>query len=167
MAERITLNATVISNSLLKAKNKGTPSVTLKFQTHYDVREPSKPYETVLLTNLWLTYKTVERTLKTLKEVFGWEGYRIEELNEPVLRGKEVNLVCEWEEWEGEQRLNVVFVNKPGVLKKSEGPDLDELVNEVQPMIDGILGKASDVEKPVFENGIIVPPESQEDGLPF
>lgn len=165
MPERITLNATVIGNSLSKAKKKGTPSVVLKFQTHYDVLHPEQPYETILVTNLWLTYKTVDRTLKTLKDIFGWEGDRITELNEPVFRGKEVNLVCEWEEWEGEQRLNVIFINKPG-LKRAEGPELEELINEVQPLIDEALGKVTDIGRPEFEDGNMIPPESEED-LPF
>lgn len=139
--ERKTFLAVVTGNSLQKSAKQGTPSVAIKYRTQYDVEAPETPLTVNLIDNLWLTYKCMERTIGTLQEVFGWKGHNITDFEEPILVGKKVHLVCELEEWEGQERWKVVFTNRAGGFKKLETEELSSLVKEVQPMIDKMLGK--------------------------
>lgn len=138
--ERTTFLATVTGNGLQKSRDKGTPSVALRLRTSYDVEKPERPYQINLVHNLWLTYKTMENTLKTLQEVFGWKGTEITDFEEPILVGKKCHLVCEREEWQGEERWRVAFVNRTGGFKRLEAAELTDLVTEVQPMINKLVG---------------------------
>lgn len=137
---RVTFLAVVQGNALQLSKKAGTPSVIIRYRTLYDTNNPEVPYTVNITDNLWLTYKTTERTIKTLQEVFGWKGTNITDLNEPILLGKKCSLVCEWEEWEGEKRLRVVFTNSAGGFKKLEGADLRKLVEDVQPIVNEVTG---------------------------
>lgn len=170
--ERLTLAATVTGNTLQKSKIAKTPSVVIRYRTQYDVDNPGTPYQVNITDNLWLTYKTTERTLKTLQEVFGWKGTNITDLNEPILTGKKCNLVCDWEEYEGEKRLRVVFVNRPGGFKKMEDVELAALVKEIQPMVNEITGTKPGAEaiseaefSEVNDGGVTE--EFPEEGMPF
>lgn len=59
---------------------------------------------------LFFTEKTIERTLESL-EYCGWNGYSIAELD--GLGSKEVEIVLDYEEYEGKQYLRVKWINKP------------------------------------------------------
>lgn len=115
-ATRYTVPATVASNALSLSKTKGTPSVKIAFLT-IPTEDGEQPR--TLYADLWLTDAAFDSSVRTLREVFRWEGNDLAELNAPVLEGFEVDLVCEVEQYEdaqgnAKQREAVKFVNAPG-----------------------------------------------------
>jgi len=178
-AERKTFMATVLGNSLQKSKKQQTPSVAIRVRTEYDVEEPETPVRMNLIGNLWLTYKCMKQTVKTLQEAFSWKGHNITDFNEPILVGKKCQIVCEEEEYQGEMRWAIVFINRPGGLRKMEGPELTKLIADVQPMVDEMVGEKMDIPRdegeppPVEESGEEIsssagkPPPEDFDDLPF
>ncbi len=138
--ERTTYRAVVLANTLKKSKDKQTPSVNIKLRAKFDVLQPNIPVEYTMWGDLWLTFKTVKNTMKTLQEVFGWKGHYIEDFNQPILEGKECELVVEESEWNGKPTFDILFFNRVGGLKSMEADDLQNLINEVQPMINEELG---------------------------
>lgn len=139
---RKTYMATVTGNTLSVSRNKGTPSVKIKVQTMYEASDVSKAVVFTAYGNLWLTYATMEKTWKTLKEVFGWESMNIETLKEPILVGKKVQIVGEHVEYEGKSRFEINFFNKPGGMQGVNDEELAKLIAEVQPMLDEVVGNA-------------------------
>ena len=142
---RRTYAAVVTGNALGKSKQKGTPSVTISLRTMYNTETPEVPERINLVANLWLTYKTTEKTIKVLQEVFGWKGTLIKDFNEPVLLGKKCNLVCEDEEYEGETRVKVIFINRAGGLRKMDSGELQALIEKVQPVVNDLVGAPPEV----------------------
>lgn len=111
---RFKLPATVQENCIAESSDKHTPSVQLSLL----VGEPPQPEleryaGTTLRADLWLTPGTVDRTFETLGKCFGWYGDDVEEINNnrALFAGKKVVLVCEIEEWEGQPRVRIAFVN--------------------------------------------------------
>lgn len=112
----IRINCVVANNVLAESKEKGTPSV--KFQLAY--KDAASGAESTLTADLWLTDASVDKTLKTLLDVFGWSG-RISSLNDPILKGKPCVAVCEYEEYKGKNYLKVKFINRAGkALEKAD-----------------------------------------------
>jgi hypothetical protein len=137
---RLKYRAIVLSSNLHKSAIKGTPSVYIKVQTLYDVLTPDKARKLHVAGHLYLTAACMERTLRTLKDVFGFEipPRHVEELNEPLFNGLEVDVVVEEEETAGGlPEMRVVFFNKPSNIDKPlKGEDLKDLINEVGPLIE-------------------------------
>ncbi len=135
-----TFIATVTNNALEKSKKAETPSVAISLRTSYPIDDLANKYVMNITGHLWLTYKCVERTVKTLQEVFGWKGHNITDFNNPILIGKQCNIVCEEEEFKGKMHWKVKFFNRcPSSLAKLGNDDLQSLVDEVQPMINKFL----------------------------
>jgi len=137
MSERHTLSAEVTGNANSVSKEKQTPSIKIAFRVEDE--NPKTVY-----ADLWLTDKTFESTMKTLEEVFGWQGDKISELNEPILKGCKAELVCEWEEFSGqngqEWKEKVVFINRPGGgagIKKMD----EATVSTIAAKLDGVLAR--------------------------
>ena len=119
-------------SALAFSKEKGTPSIALAFASMFDTSAPEEPLTTEnppkFYTNLWLTDKTVDRTIETLRQTFGWQGEDFTELNDQgPLDGIEVDIVWEWESYQdaGGQdkwRARVDWINKPGTggVKKAD-----------------------------------------------
>ena len=127
----------VTGNALSKSSNKGTASVKIALETVAKKNEPSRP----LWADLWLTEKTMERTIETLEKTLGWQGKSFAELNEPVLAGVEVVAVCEWEvDDQGRDREKVAFLNSTagGGVKRAEADD----VRSIALQADGFLALA-------------------------
>lgn len=164
LGERKTFMAMVTGNSLQKSSVSKTPSVAIRVQTEYDVEEPEKLVEMGLIGNLWLTYKCMKQTIKSLQEGFGWEGHSITDFNEPILVGRKCEVVCEEEEYKGEVRWGIKFFNRPGGLKKMAGEELLGLVNDVQPMVDKMVGERADIGREEEERSEPVVKESSEVG---
>jgi len=103
-------------NALAVSKEKGTPSVKLSFVAFYEHGDPTKPVDKQMYADLWLSEKAMNRTLDTLFEVFGWSDGDLDELNtkNELLAGIEVDLVTEWETYNGKPYEKVKFVNAPG-----------------------------------------------------
>jgi len=127
----------VTGNALSKSSNKGTASVKIALETIAKEGEPSRP----LWADLWLTEKTMERTIETLEKALGWQGKSFAELNDPVLAGVEVVAVCEWEvDDQGRDREKVAFLNSTagGGVKRAEADDVRSIASQA----DGFLALA-------------------------
>jgi len=105
------VNATCKFVTLAMSKEKGTPSVKMRFET--DAKE-------VLYHDLWLTEKCFDRTMDVLRGVFGWFNDDVREFydNHNALADVEVELAVEEEEYNGKTSWKVKFVNPVG-----GGPD--------------------------------------------
>jgi hypothetical protein len=144
---RRTLTAKVIDNSLSKSKDKGTPSVRIAFRTQFDIACPETPEILNLTADLWLTFKCLDRTFKTLKEAFGWDNAgQIEDLNEPILIGKMCNLVVEPDERDPE-RLKVVFINRCSTIKHAAPDEAKSIADEVRQMLGGFKPPQVDLQR--------------------
>lgn len=135
----------VTGNALSKSSNKGTASVKIALETVAKEGEPSRP----LWADLWLTEKTMERTIETLEKTLGWQGKSFAELNEPVLAGVEVIAVCEWEvDDQGRDREKVAFLNSTagGGVKRAEADDVRSIASQADGFL--ALARANNPNKP-------------------
>lgn len=135
----------VTGNALSKSSNKGTASVKIALETVAKEGEPSRP----LWADLWLTEKTMERTIETLEKTLGWQGRSFAELNEPVLAGVEVVAVCEWEvDDQGRDREKVAFLNSTagGGVKRAEADDVRSIASQADGFL--ALARANNPNKP-------------------
>lgn len=135
---RYTVPCKVTGNALAESKEKRTPSVKLALLT-----QDENPR--TLYADLWLTDATFDATVETLESVFGWSGMKLEELNEPILVGIEVDAVCEVETYQGQngtqEREVVKFINAPGSgggVKKMEAAQVSAVVSR----LDALLARA-------------------------
>ena len=140
MDEIKTYHAVVLGNTLAVSRDKKTPSVKIKLQTLYETSDITKPVIMTVYGDLWLSYAATARSYKTLKEVFDWQGHYIEDLKEPILAGKKVDIVCSVGEWEGKPQLNVNFFNKPGGMRTVNDEELAHIIAEVQPVLNEVIG---------------------------
>ena len=62
----------------------------------------------------WLTENAMEFTIAALKRC-GWHGDDIRQTMRDGLDANEVDLVVEWEEYKGEVRAKIAFINAPGL----------------------------------------------------
>lgn len=65
----------------------------------------------------WLTDKALDRTIKNLAEVFGWDGdleVLAKQLNTGPFVGKECQIVCENEEYNGKTHVKIKWLNPAG-----------------------------------------------------
>ena len=139
----INYQATVLSNKLSIAKS-GAACISIEFQTIPDKKR--------FFGSLWLTEKAFDRSMKTLEDVFEWKGESLMELNDPLkLAGKQAQLACDFEEYEGKTTEKVKFINKSNVLDEDE---LESIAAKLQGRLDAFRGK-----KPTEALG--------PDGLPF
>jgi len=136
MADRFYVPCVVLGNAIAVSKEKKTPSVKIALQTNDDKAQRT------LYADLWLTDNAFEATCKTLEEVLGWQGEKLSELNEPILKGVEVDAVCEWESFTGahgeEWREKVVFLNRQGGgggIKKMEAGQVASVVSRLDAML--------------------------------
>ena len=130
------VRCTVSGNALAESKG-GTPSVKLALVSV--PKEGEMPRK--LWADLWLTDAAVERSIETLRDVFGWQGKSFSELNEPIFEGREVVAACEWEDGnDGNKREKVAYVNPVagGGVKKAEPHTIKAIVAKA----DGFLALA-------------------------
>lgn len=128
------VHCVVTGNALAKSSTKGTESVKISLETLPKEGETVRP----LWADLWLTEKTIERTIETLEKTLGWQGKSFAELNVPILVGVEVVAVCEWEQDDqGRDREKVAFLNSAagGGVKKAEEQDVRAIASKM----DGFL----------------------------
>lgn len=136
MADRFYIPCIVSGNAIAVSKEKKTPSVKIALKTRDDKQERT------LYADLWLTDNAFEATIKTLEDVLGWTGDKLSDLNEPILKGIEVDAVCEWESFQGqhgeEWREKVVFLNRPGGgggVKKLDDAQVHQVVSRLDAML--------------------------------
>jgi hypothetical protein len=113
--ERFRFIATCQENCLAESSDKRTPSIQLSFIASSMILpgQDPVPVDRNFKADLWLTDATLDRSLETVGKVFGWYGDDLEELNHnrTLFAGKKAMLVCEEEEYNGEKRMKVCFVN--------------------------------------------------------
>lgn len=160
--ERNTYRAVVISNTLQTSKEKGTPSVKIKVKTQFNILEPNIAIDYTLYGDLWLTFKALKKTLKTLLEVFNWKGKFIEDLNKPILTGIECDVVVDEGDYNGKPTFDIQFFNRPGGLREMVTEDLQNLINEVQPMIDKEMGNRGEEVKKASDQDMIASDENSQ-----
>jgi hypothetical protein len=168
-APRKTFSATVTSNTLQKSRKKGTPSVAIAVMTKNDISNPGTEEKLSLYGHLYLTPGAIERSLKTLDEVFGWKGNDISELAEPILEGIDCNVVVEFDDEfpgpDGEPFKKIVFFNRPsrGIpkLPEEELSELTESVNELLTRHREVGEKGDEAPLPAEPAGQV------DDDLPF
>jgi len=159
--ERFTANATVVSNTLAVVGKNNTPAVKIT------VRFPHEGHEINLTGDLWLTYKTAQRTRETLQEVFGFmmsDDLRV--LNEPVLAGLKCQVVIDTEEWEGEERMKISFFNKDRTPKKLSTDQLSAFMQETGKVFAALNNTAGTAAGPAVPATVPENPRTQE-ALPF
>lgn len=113
-----TFEATVIAHKLATSKNKGTPSVNLKFELNRNVDSGEEcPPNTHLYADQWLTDDCFDRTMHTLTKTLSWDGDDLSDLNGTCLVGNKAWVVVEEEEYEGVTRSKIKWVNEVGSKK--------------------------------------------------
>lgn len=138
MSERHYVPCIVTGNAIAVSKEKRTPSVRIALKTTDD--QPRN-----LWADLWLTDNAFEATIRTLEEVFGWQGDKLSDLNEPILRDLTCEAVCEWEQITMQQgqewKERVVFLNRlggGGGVKKMDAAEVNNVVGK----LDALLARA-------------------------
>lgn len=152
-------NATVIGNTLKKANN-GTDFINICCSVDIGEEKPKR-----FFGSLFLTYAAGERTYKTLRDVFKWEGSKISDFNNPILKGKKCNIVVE----DNGEYQNIVFFNKCFEMDKLDSNQLESVVNDFQPILDEIMKKDGSYKEPVLHNNTNEQTESEnfQDGSPI
>jgi len=136
------------STAIAVSQQKGTPSIRVAFRTESDIETGVLVAEienapAALYGDLWMSEKTIERTIETLRDVLGWQGTNFEELNSGnPLRGAQAWVVWDYEEYEGKFHPRVQWINAVGGgggLKKAE-PDV---AARVAAQFNSLLRKSS------------------------
>jgi hypothetical protein len=168
--------AVATCNKLATSKNKGTPSVQIRFQTTENMTE-QRPEIKTFWADLWLSEKCFDRTMETLSDVFNWSGEDIQSLNNNTneLAGIEVELITGYEEYQdenGETKTaeKVKFINAPGgnigkKLEDSEALKLSEqLKNKIKAfrMKNPAKSQPEQQKKDTVQNQLII-----DNDLPF
>jgi len=138
--------AIVVSNVLRLSKTNHTPSVAFQCQLLPDIsKTPCSSFVagSTLYGDLYLSPAAINKSIETLKNVFGWQGSSISELNEPILAGKTVKLACSLDD---SGKLKINFFNKPGLFKPMSANELSELCSSVDVLLNDVISKNSDSE---------------------
>lgn len=156
----------IMGNGLRESKHSHTPSVVLHVQTERDLNEGTLIMKD-FYADLWLTEKTAKKTMETLRNI-GFEGASLEDLNNPVLEGIKVEITTQFDEYNGETKERVAFVNEVGHLAKRSIKPCDENTSKrISAKYDAILRNTKRKEKNILESGTPVSDEDEGDGLPF
>ena len=128
-----TFHGIVVDNCLRTSKDKGTPSVAIQVKVDKDV-VTGEAVDRMLTGDIWLTDRAIDKSLETLKHVFGWVGDSLRELNQPVLVDTEVEVVTSEEIYNGKEQTRIAFFNKVGEssfgIKKAQSSEVDAVVSK-------------------------------------
>jgi len=110
-----TLECIINDHVLAEVGEKKTPSVKFKMTPVKNVVTGEEIQPFTLYFDAWLTEKSIENSLKTLSQCFGWNGSDLSDFNGTGrFVGFKVWAVCEEEEYENELRTKVRFMNPLG-----------------------------------------------------
>jgi hypothetical protein len=155
--ERFTAPAVVVSNTLAFVGKNNTPSVKITVKFNHEGKE------VILTGDLWLTYKTAQKTRETLEEAFGFtiqDDLRL--LNEPILAGQKCSVVIDGEVWEGEERMKISFFNKDRTPKRLSPEQLAAFTSETNKVFTALGDSAG-----TAAAGPAVGKENEKGPLPF
>ena len=111
--QKETYSAVVTANALQTTRN-GTDSVAIQFQATNNL-SVGEECDKKFIANLWITPNAIENTIKTLREAFDYKQNTFLPLNDPAtLLGKECEITVQYEEYNGELRPKVQWINKAG-----------------------------------------------------
>ena len=105
-------SGTIVSHALAQSKS-GTPSVKLLINATKDLDSGSTVDQT-FYADLWLTDKTAERSMTTLREL-GYQSDTLDAINYgKELVGTPCEIVTEIDSYEGKSTEKVKYVNRAG-----------------------------------------------------
>lgn len=88
----------------------------------------------------WITDSAVERTVKNLKEVFGWDGDLTKlarQVNTGPFVGKLCSIVCEEDDYKGKKRIVIAWLNGPHAESMMEADRAMRLAEQLQRRLAG------------------------------
>ena len=104
---------TITGHGFAESKEKKTPSVKLSLKAHTDL-DTGNAVDKTFYADLWLSDKCIDRTCATLREI-GYNENSLAAINDGnVLVGAECEVSTEYEDYNGESRERVRFVNRAG-----------------------------------------------------
>lgn len=171
--QKETYAAVVTANALQTTQN-GTDSVAIQFQATNNLTA-NEECDKKFIANLWITPNAVENTIKTLREVFDYKGNSFVPLNDPsCLLGKECEISVEYEEYNGELRAKVRWINKAGSFSARRiKPVADQVANSIGARFDAYFKQGSTrpaANNPYSASNRNAPPSyapTGDDDLPF
>ena len=106
-------SATITSHGFAESKNTHTPSIKFSLKATYDL-DAQQPVDKTFYADLWLSDKAIENTCRTLREI-GFNSDNMQDLNDSgVMVGVEVEITTEDDEYNGQVREKVKFMNAAG-----------------------------------------------------
>ena len=103
-------SATITGHGFAESKNTHTPSIKFALKATYDL-DAQQPVD---YADLWLSDKAIENTCKTLRDI-GFNSDNMQDLNDSgVMVGVEVEITTEDDEYNGQVREKVKFMNAAG-----------------------------------------------------
>lgn len=131
--------ATIVSTSLAESKEKHTPSVRMMVMTTRDLDNDAE-VQKKFVADLWLSEKTAEKTVQTLREL-GFTGQTLIDLNFPdTMAGLECEICTEMSEYNGQTSEKVRFVNKPGSFaNRGLRSASDDMARSISQRYDAVL----------------------------
>ena len=136
MNPRITYSAVVVGNTIRRSKTKQTPSINICCAV-----EQADGSRKFYYGDLFLTFASIEKTIKTLQKTFNWKGKNIAEFNEPILKDLTCDIVVEHDPKYDSDKI--VFFNKSYSMEKLNIDELEGVVSEVQEMVDKIISSSN------------------------
>lgn len=124
-------------STIAVSKKNQTPSVKCRFK----LLEGIGTNDTHLYHDLWLSEKAFERTMETLRGVFGWFGTCTHDFmdHHDMLNGVEVDLAIEEETYNGKTDWKVKYVNpvggNPDVVTNVTREESERISAEMKPKI--------------------------------
>lgn len=143
-----TYSAVVMANALQMTQN-GKESVAIQVQTIANL-VTGEEAEKRFVGNLWLTPAAVEKSIETLREVFGYKENSFRPLNDPKkLNGVEVEITVEYDIYNGQERASVRWFNKPGSFaNRGIKPIADSLAASICERLDAYFINAGQAAAP-------------------
>lgn len=131
--------ATIVSTSLAESKEKHTPSVRMMVMTTRNL-DTDEEVQKKFVADLWLSEKTAEKTVQTLREL-GFTGQTLIDLNFPdTMAGLECEVSTEMSEYNGTSTEKVRFVNKPGSFaNRGLRSASDDMAKSISQRYDAVL----------------------------
>ena len=110
-------SATITGHGFAESKNTHTPSIKFALKATYDL-DAQQPVDKTFYADLWLSDKAIENTCKTLRDI-GFNSDNMQDLNDSgVMVGVEVEITTEDDEYNGQVREKVKFMNASGSFAK-------------------------------------------------
>ena len=117
--------ATITGHGFAESKNTHTPSIKFSLKATFDL-DAQQTCEKTFYADLWLSDKAIENTCKTLRDI-GFQGDNMGDLNDTqCLVDTEVEITTENDEYNGETRERVKFMNAAGSFAKRGVKPMDE-----------------------------------------